>query len=211
MLHWLKYQRKLSAYRDHSLEAEDYRAVWKHLYHCTDCRQEVSCLEQVGLQLRRLPSPAAPARLAGDIRIRISQERARRERPGWLWKLSNQWGHLALPGSVGVFAAVFIFGLLASQFTVPLRRGPDVPLDLRTSAYLPGNQLLEHGLENSDMVVQLLIDHRGRVAEYTILAGTYTSEDVRKLRNNLLFAVFEPAKIFGRPVTERLVLVNVRG
>jgi len=211
MLHWLKFQRKLSAYRDHSLTAEDYRSVWRHLYHCTDCRQEVSGMEQLGLMLRRVPPPEVPPRLASDIRIQVSEERVRRQRPGWLWKLGNQWGHLALPGSVGLCCAVFIFGLLASQFTVPLRRGPDVPLDLRTSAYLRSNQLLAHGLAESDMVVQLLIDHRGRVADYTILGGTYTTEDVRKLRNNLLFAVFEPAKVFGTPITEQLVLVNVRG
>lgn len=216
MLHWLKYQRKLSAYRDHSLRAEEFRSVWSHLYHCMECREEVSGIEQLGLSLRRLPSPVIPERLLPDIRIRISRERARRQRPGWLWKLTNQWGHLALPGSAGLLSAVLIFGVFASHFSVPPRTvSRDVPLAMHTPARPRDALLLDLNSTTSDMVVQVLIDQKGRVAGYDIVEGSYTPQELRNLRNNLLFAVFDPARVFGVPTADTLIFsyrkVNVRG
>lgn len=211
MLHWWKYQRNLSAFKDHALSPEVFRSVWSHLYHCWECREAVDGMEELGDSLRRLPSPEIPPGLVRDLRCAISLERARQERPGWLWRVRNQWGHLALPGTAGLTCAILFFGLFASQFSVSPRRGPDVPLDLRTSAYLRNGQLLAPGSPDSEMVVQLLIDHRGRVADYRIVAGTYTPEDLRRFRHNLLFAVFEPAMVFGKPVSENLVLVTIRG
>ena len=119
MLHWLKYTRKLSAYRDHSLPSEQFRSVWSHLYHCPECSEQVSEIEQLGLALRRLGAPSIPDELLSVIRIRISQERARQQRPSWLWRLRNQWGHMALPGAAGVLSAVLIFAVFASHFSVP--------------------------------------------------------------------------------------------
>jgi hypothetical protein len=107
--------------------------------------------------------------------------------------------------------ALILFAVFASHFAVPLRSRPDVPLDLRTAARLPDNQYLQLGSAGNEMVVQLLIDRQGRVADYSILAGSYTPQDVRKLRNDLLFAVFEPAMVFGRPISQNLVIVNIRG
>jgi len=213
MLHWMKYTRKLSAYRDHSLPAEEFRTVWSHLYHCAECRETVSGIEQLGLALRRLPSPAVPEDLLPEIRIRVSQERARQDRPGLLWRLGNQWGHLALPGAAGLLSAVMIFCVFASHFSVPPRAAasPVVPLELRTPARLRDGQPLKLDTKMGDLVVQLVIDPQGRVADYYILAGTYTAEDMRNLRNSLLFAVFDPATFFGLPTSGTLVVSNIRG
>lgn len=216
MLHWLKYKRKLSAYRDHSLRAEEYRSVWSHLYRCMECREEVSGIEQIGLSLRRLPSPVIPERLLPDIRIRVSQERARRQRPGWLWKLTNQWGGLALPGSAGLLSAVLIFGVFASHFSVPPRAvSRDVPLAMHTPARPRDALLLDLNSTTGDMVVRVLIDQKGRVAGYDIVEGSYTLQELRNLRNNLLFAVFDPARVFGVPTADTLIFsyrkVNVHG
>ena len=211
LLHWWKYQRQLSAYRDHSLPTAVFRTVWGHLYHCVECRDELASYETLGEMLRRVPAPAVPADLAFRVRLRLSQERAQQERPHWLWALTGQFRHLALPGTAGLLSAVVLFGIFASHFTVPLRVSPDVPLDLRTSARLRDSSPLELDSKNGDLVVQLLIDRQGRVADYSIIAGTYTPEDIRNLRNRLLFAVFDPAMIFGTPVSEHLVLINIRG
>ena len=61
------------------------------------------------------------------------------------------------------------------------------------------------------LTVQLLIDSNGRVADYDIVSGNYTAEDVRNLRSRLLFAVFDPATFFGMPTPGTLILVNIRG
>jgi len=216
MLHWWKYKRNLSPYRDHALPAADYRSVWSHLYHCQDCREEVDVYERFGESLREMPSARVPAELVSRIRQRVSAERARRERPGWLWTVKNQWGHLALPGAAGIFSAVLLFVMFASHFASPLRAvAGDVPLVVRTSARLRDSRALELNSNMGDFVVQILVDRQGRVADYDIVAGTYTAEDARTLRNNLLFAVFDPATIFGTPTSDTLILsyrkVHVRG
>jgi len=216
MLHWLKFKRKLSAYRDHSLRAEDYRSVWSHLYHCVDCREEVSGIEQLGLLLRRLPPREVPQRLISAIRTRISRERARKQSPGWLWKLTHQWGYLALPGGAGLLSAMLIFGVLASHFSVPPRDDTDdVPLAMRTTARPRDAHLRDLNSSEGDMVVQVLIDQKGRVAGYDIVEGSYTPQDLRNLRNSLLFAIFDPARIFGIPTADTLIFsyrrVDVRG
>jgi hypothetical protein len=216
MLHWWKYQRKLSAYRDHSLRAEEYRSVWTHLYHCLECRDEVGGIEQLGLSLRRLPAPEPPERLLSDIRVRISQERARQQRPSWLWRLTNQWGYLALPGGAGLLSAVLIFAVFASHFSIPPHPGSgDVPLAMRTPARPRDALLLDLNSTMSDMVVRVLIDQKGRVASYDIVEGSYTPQELRNLRNTLLFAIFDPATVFGVPTADTLIFsyrkVNVRG
>jgi hypothetical protein len=216
----LKYQRKLSAYRDHSLAAAEFRSVWSHLYHCPDCREEVEAIENLGTALRELPAPALPQDLMVQLRMRLSQERARRERPSWLWRLRNQWGHMALPGTAGLLSAVLLFGLLGIHFDVPLHAAAeDVPLVVRTPARLRDGRPLELESNMSDLVVQVLIDPQGHVVDYDVVEGSYTPQQARNLRNNLLFAVFDPAMsigpLSGGATSTTLVLsyrrVHVRG
>jgi hypothetical protein len=207
MLHWLKFRKKLSAYRDHSLRAEEFRSVWSHLYHCAECREELGAYEGLGQTLRDLPAPAIPKELLPILRIRLSQERARNERPSLIWRVRNQWGHLALPGAAGILSAVLLFGMFGSHFGLPLRTtAEDVPLVVRTPARLRAGAPLELGSNMGDLVVQILVDPQGRVADYDIVAGTYTAQEARNLRNNLLFAVFDPAMVFGVPTSDTLVL-----
>lgn len=213
LLHWWKFKRQLSAYRDHSLPHQVFRDVWKHLYHCGECRDELASYETLGDMLRRVPAPAMPADLEFRVRLRLSQERYRRQRPSFVRTLVEEWRHLAFPGAAGLCSAVLLFMVFASHFTPAVRAnsGGDVLLDLRTSARERDSRILDLDSKDGEMVVQLLIDRQGRVADYTILAGNYTPEDVRKLRSNLLFAVFDPARVFGTPVSETLVLVQIRG
>jgi anti-sigma factor RsiW len=211
-LHWWKFRRQLSAYKDHSLPQQEFRSLWQHLYHCGECREELDSYEALGDWLRRVPSPAVPPDLHFRVRLRLSQESYLRKRPHRVLALADQWRHLAFPGAAGLFSAIVLFMLFATNFTPTLRaNGSDVLLDLRTSARARDTRVLDVESKDGDMVVQLLIDRRGRVADYTILAGNYTPEDVRKLRSNLLFAVFDPATVFGTPVSETLVVVQVKG
>lgn len=216
MLHWWKYKRHLSAYRDHALSAAQFRAVWGHLHRCWECREDLEQAEQVGTVLRRLPCPAMPADLAFQVRLRLSQERGWQQQPGWRWRWSDQWGPLAFPALTGILSALLIFGIFLPQLSTPVRNSPDdIPLVLRTPARLRGTGPMELVTRTEDLLVQVLIDQQGRVADYDIVAGSYTPQDVRDLRNRLLFTVFTPATVFGRPTPETLLLsfrsVHVRG
>jgi hypothetical protein len=188
------------------------------MYHCSECRDELGTYESLGDALREVPSPAIPKDLLSNVRVQISQERARVERPNLLWRLRNQWGYLAFPGAAGVFSTILLFGLFATHFGQPLREvSQDVPLMMRTPARLRDSHPLEIEFNSSttDLVVQILVDPQGRVADYDIVAGSYTDQEARNLRNNLLFAVFDPAMVFGVPTSDRLVLsykrLHIRG
>jgi anti-sigma factor RsiW len=216
MLHWFRFKRNLSAYRDHSLSAAQFRSLWSHLYHCQQCREEVEVFENLGETLREVPAPSIPRDLAFDVRARLSQERAEQQRPGWLWTIKNQWGHMAFPGAAGLVAALIFFGVFASHFSSPLQMATeDIPLVVRTPARLRDSRPWEVGSNMGDLVVQVLIDPQGRVADYDIVEGSYTPQEARNFRNNMLFAVFDPAMLFGRPTSDTLVLsyrkVRVRG
>jgi anti-sigma factor RsiW len=212
LLHWWKFKRQISAYRDHSLSQEQFRGLWSHLHHCGECREELDSYEELGGMLRRVPVPDIPADLEFRVRLRLSQARYQRQRPSWLSTFVDEWRHLAFPGATGLLSAVLLLFIFATHFTPAVRAGGgDVMLDLRTSARIRDSRVLDLDSESGDIVVQLLIDRQGRVADYSILAGNYTPEDVRKLRNNLLFAVFDPARIFGTPVSETIIFVQIRG
>ena len=216
MMHWFKFKRLLSAYRDHELPAAQFRALWGHLYHCADCREEMAQLEQIGTALRELPTPAMPADLPFRVRMRLSQERSLQEKPGWRWRLATQWGHLAFPGATGLLSTLLLFGIFLPQVSAPVEtRADDTPLTLRTPARLRGTGPIELVTNTEELMVQVLVDQQGRVADYDIVAGNYTPEDIRDLRNRLLFTVFAPATVFGRPQQETLLLsfqsVRVRG
>jgi hypothetical protein len=91
----------------------------------------------------------------------------------------------------------------------------DTPLLLHSPARLLGTGPLELGTKSEEMVVQVLVDSQGRVADYDIVDGTYTPQDVRDLRNRLLFTYFDPATVFGTPKSETLLVsfrsLRVRG
>lgn len=65
------------------------------------------------------------------------------------------------------------------------------------------------------IVVEALVDNKGRVYDYAILAGPRDAEVKVRVENNLLGSVFKPATVFGVPVRGHVVMtytgVSVRG
>lgn len=220
LLHWWKYKRNLSPYLDRSLPAANFRDLWRHLHHCDDCNEELAQLEGMSAHLRSIPTPAMPPDLAFNIRMKLSHQRYVSEQPSWKWKLANRLGSFAGPALAGVACALLFFGSFVFHFSAPRDSSPDVPLVLRTPARLVATGPLELETRTENLVVQVLVDQNGRVADYDIIAGTYTDQDVRDLRNRLLFTVFDPARVIGKlgapqAMPETLLLsfssVRVRG
>ena len=210
MLRCWMYKTQLSAYLDGCLPARRMERMEHHLEaeRCPDCREQLEQLSAVGTMLRHLPAPAVPANLEFQVRLRLSQERRRRQQPHWTWRCGNWLAPFALPGAAGVLAALLIFASFVSLFGPTVRAdSPDVPLALRTPPrLLSGGGPIQLNPRMENMIVELLIDHEGRVADYHIVDGSYTSEDIRTLRNLLLFAIFDPATLFGKPTPSTVVL-----
>jgi hypothetical protein len=160
----------------------------------------------VSAVLKQLPTPAMPPELTTRIRTRISQERRKRAKVTWAWKLQNEFAHLAVPAAVGLLSAIFIFGICIRIFEVPVRASSDdVPLAVRTPPRLLTNTLIaSNGIDS--MVVKILIDQNGRVADFHVVRGKQTPEQMRQLETLLIFSLFDPATVFGKPTADTVTL-----
>jgi len=65
------------------------------------------------------------------------------------------------------------------------------------------------------IIVEALVDSKGRVYDYTILAGPDDPDLKVRVENNLLGSIFKPATVFGVPVHGHVLMtytgVSVRG
>ncbi|MBI4465298.1 MAG: hypothetical protein HY647_11395 [Acidobacteria bacterium] len=202
---WI-YRKLLTAHLEESLPGVLCQTVSRHMASCADCEEQWQQLRSVSLLLRQLPAPAVPPDLELQIRLRLSRERRRSQQPSWSWRWGNLLSPFALPGAAGVLLAVVIFGAFFPLLNQPVRAdSSDVPLTLRTPPRLRSSGPISLNSSMEGLVVQLLVDQNGRVADYQILTGNYTSDDVRVLRNLLLFTVFYPATLFGHPMPDTIV------
>ena len=202
-----KYKKLLSAYVDNFLSMAEWETVRKHVEACPACAEQTQQWKSLRNSLRQVPHPPIPADLAFRIRTRLSQERGQQQQPGWVWQWASRMSPYALPVASGALAALLVFAVLIPTFGAPARAGSDdIPLALRTPPRLRSSWPIEIGPAGENLVVKLLIDERGRVADYVIVSGKYTAEEIRTLRNLLLFAVFDPATLFGKPTPDTVVL-----
>jgi hypothetical protein len=167
-------------------------------------------------ELRATPPASVPANLSFNIRVRLAQERYRAQRPSIWWRLGNRLQPFAAQAISGTLSAVVVFAIFIPSFVVPRSAYTnDVPISWSTPARLLDMGPADLGSDPANIVVQVLIDPQGRVADYAILSGHYSPDDVRELRNRLTFTVFDPATLHGRPTPElRLIAFNsirVRG
>jgi len=83
-----------------------------------------------------------------------------------------------------------------------------VPTGLSTNPVLRGTAFA--GTAGEDVVVDVTVDELGHMADYVVVSGASTlKNDVlrRSLENTLLFAEFDPATNFGRPMNGKIRLV----
>jgi hypothetical protein len=157
----------------------------------------------------------APPELALQIRVAISREAAKRQRPmfeAWLTRLDNAIKGFMVPATAGVLSAIIFFGLLIGFFALPQQleaSDNDVPTMLYTP---PELTLSPFGWEmssiNADsLVVDVTVDQAGRVQDYKILSAPPDAKAIMpQLNNMLIFTVFRPATSFGQPIAGRAVL-----
>lgn len=153
--------------------------------------------------LRATPPAAVPADLAFNIRLRLAQERYRAQRPNLWWRMRTRLQPFAAQAFSGAVSAMAAFTIFFPHLAVPSTAYQnDVPLTWTTPARLMDMGPADLVSNPENIVVQVLVDPQGRVADYSILSGHYTPEDIRELRNRLTFTVFHPARVHGRPAPE---------
>jgi hypothetical protein len=209
----------ISSLIDRQLQAgvavETREEAMAHLAACRACAAEFDAAGWQRAALRSLGAPAVPAKLAANLRVMASHERARQlTRITWSARLDalrdrlvlqfeNMMKPVALPIAGGLISALLMFGVLIPSVSYARIKIIEPPSPVFTE---PDGQVVGEGefprLEsanqpsaNGRVVVLLVIDDHGRVRDYRVTQGAMTPE----VQNFILFSIFTPATMFGKP------------
>jgi hypothetical protein len=192
------------------------RFLTEHMTECDTCSREYSLMRYTQMAVGGLKRKQPPPELTLRLRVLVSREAARRRRP-LLAKVQMRFAQVTswsmAPATAGALSAMVVLGLLIGFFAAPAplqASSDDVPTRLYTPPQLvtsPFSCSCSPG--GNSVVVEALVDESGRVQDYRILSAP-ENYDRRKLEsrleNMLIFAVFQPARAFGRPTTGRAIL-----
>jgi hypothetical protein len=221
-------KKRVSAYLDDAISAEELRLLKRHLNTCRECALETERYSVIREKLRSLPRPVAPPDLATRLRVVASKVRLESSRGAGPWKrwcgrvelaLHDLMRPLALPAMGGLCSAVFLFSTLVPTFRSAflLSESGDIPTMLTTEPMLKDTAPV--AFSDRDAVVDLQLDDRGGIVDFTIVgAPGQQSDDVRRhIKNHLLFIEVWPATTFGRGVASTIRIsfrnnrIDVRG
>jgi hypothetical protein len=128
---------------------------------------------------------------------------------------------MALPLAGGLLSAILLFGALVPNLSFVYKVGGEPPLSINIEpdgkvvdwmGELPRLEPVTAITSSDENVVELTIDDRGNIADYSVLQGELTPA----IQNIILFSRFTPAMFFYQPAWgKKLVIVprrrSVRG
>jgi anti-sigma factor RsiW len=219
---------EFSAYLDGAVSGVQMARIATHIEDCSGCAEEFAVWRGVQRSLSEMGPARPPARLQARLREAIAVERERgthlsfSRRALLLWE--STLAPLAFRLSGGLAAALILVGGLTWMFAAPLaavQASDDRMAHLVAPRYLysqvPPQPIKTHREEPSDVpiVVEAMVDSKGRVYDYTILAGPNDPGVRVRVEDNLLSSVFQPATVFGVPVRGHVVMtysgISVQG
>ncbi|MBZ5646232.1 MAG: zf-HC2 domain-containing protein [Acidobacteriia bacterium] len=212
-----------SSYLDGALTGGQMQKLSEHLEGCPACTADYTELRRTQQMVAALGRKRPPADLALKLRVAISREAALRRQRAWnRWsvRLENALNGFMIPATAGLVSAVIFFGVMIGFFALPSSvsaADQEVPI-----FYTPPQLAtvpVEPGIANAipeSLVVETLVDAKGRVQEYRIISGPKdASHYTTQLDNVMIFTTFRPATSFGRPTVGRAVVsfakINVKG
>ncbi len=209
-------QSSFSEYLDGAVSGQQMQSIAKHLGHCPDCSREFAALQSLQRTLAML-GPAKPTSdLSRRLRVAISNELAR-SRSNWFDGLSIRWENTIRPLVVQVSAGfagtvvllgsiMLLLGMVAAPEAVMANDEPIGGLTAPHYLYSAEEPRAIITGQDSTIVVEALVDARGRVYDYNIVSGPEDPAVRVQVVDQLLQSVFEPAKVFGGPVRGRVVM-----
>jgi len=180
--------------------------------------------ESIRQALAELPLATPPADLTARLRVMASHAREARVRSpfAWIERLAFEFNQvlrpLAVPATGGLLSSMLLFGTLIDTFNVQRYLKDEVPLGIYTQVSV--DELSPFGGYGGDLLVEVTIDSKGRVSDFSIPGGSLTngkmSEDqLRQIGNLILYSTFTPATAYGIPVSGKILValhhINVRG
>jgi hypothetical protein len=188
---------------------------------------------EVRAALDGLRRPAIPRELTHQLRVIASHERQRRLRRlsvaaflrFWLTQMQlafdNMMKPLAVPVAGGSLSAVALFAMLVPSLSFPRNfddgtlftypagtivvmgsSGEYVPSPVADSPRIV--PMSEASYDASTNVVELTIDEKGRVSDYSIWSGHLTPD----FKDIIMFSEFTPATFLGTPTSAKVRIVQ---
>lgn len=215
---------RFSDYLDGALDGRTMGELAAHLEQCPACAAEFDSLRSVQAALGELGPALPPAALQVQLHDALADElrRGSYRSPFQQFKEFSR-GTLApfcLRLSAGLGAAVVLMGttIWFVGTAAPVQANDDKLADLHPPRFLYSQvppEAIASPRRFVAVMVEAKVDARGRVYDYTILAGPNDSETRARVEANLLASVFKPATVFGEPVPGHAMItytaVSVQG
>ncbi len=212
-----------SAYLDGAVTGVEMTMLAQHFSGCNECAERFAEWRSVQTALGDLGRAKAPARLQAQLRSALAIERERGTNLSLPKQVTRMWQSWLAEASAraagGLAAAILLLGG-AAQFlasNTPVLASDDNMAHLVSPRYLY-SQVPPRPLQTGHdvpVLVQAMVDERGRVYDYTIVAGPADKDVQLRVEENLLASVFRPATAFGVPVSGQVIMtysgVSVRG
>jgi len=168
-------------------------------------------LEELRTRMRALPAKAIPARLASQLQVMASHERARQSTTFWQrWLQSarlvvnNLMRPIAIPFAGGVSAALILFSMLTPTLTI---RASDARTDLPFYWLYTQGTIVDtppFSFPGEEVEVLLTIDKNGQITDYACPDGKVSRQVLDQIGNSLLFSSFEPPTMLGAPFSGKI-------
>ena len=212
---------QFSAYLDGTLSGVAMADVQEHLRHCGDCTEAFAQWRGTLGVLSQLRPLKPPPSLALQLRVAVSREKANTP-ASWLRRAKLRWENtiapLAVQASAGLASAVLLLGtvgLLVGTFAAPEPAAArDEPIGMATPPRLLYTTLPDGSNPataiNGSMVIRVFVNAMGRVYDYRVISGTMDSRSREALADEMMWSVFEPARVFNQPVRGS-VIVSLAG
>jgi anti-sigma factor RsiW len=215
-------RRRLTAFHDCELPAEDFFAVRAHLEDCPPCAGEAAALGEIRDLLRAaVPAPAADrADLSGlraDILSRLQQEHDAR----WASRLERFWDdmHLVWIGMAAAAASLICGTMMAGMlhYASPERNDSLAAMIQALASRDPYMQLpspgdvvpasLMNAMSEDEAVLALsaMVNREGRVDGLELLSSDHDQQQIDQLLDAISRARFQPAQQAGSPVSVNMV------
>src|SRR5579885_1723977 len=188
-------QKSISAFIDQSLGEEERESVRVHLENCQVCHLRAEQTSRLRSELRRL------AQISLAALWNYWKDRAR-------LTVDNLMRPVALPVAGGLLSALFLFAVLVPTLGFQHNVRNDVPIGLYTQPSV--DQISPFGITTEETVVELTIDEKGQIADYSIPAGQDSRQLEADIANMVLFSTFTPATWFGQPTSSKILVSFLR-
>jgi Putative zinc-finger len=206
-------QKSLSAFLDQALSRTEMDGVSVHLARCRACAARSRDLAEVRAVLRGFAMKQVPARLHSQLQVLASHERARRISGPWRTALdglrlaiNNLMRPVAIPFAGGLASAMFLFSMLTPELTIQASDArTDIPIPAYHRLYSQGTMIDTPPFSfQGEIEVVLTLDKNGQITDYACSEGKVSRQVMDSIGNTLLFSSFEPATMFGQPISGKI-------